>query len=152
MSTIEVYTPGVGTAPGVYTPVSAANPLPATLGAFPAGATALGASSGNVANATATATLAAAAGQTTYITGFDITGAGATAGSVVVATVTGLAGGTQSFVVAVPTGTLLGITPLVVEFGQAIPASAVNTAIVVSVPAFGAGNTNACVNARGFRI
>jgi hypothetical protein len=31
------------------------------------------------------------------------------------------------------------------------PASAANVAIVVSAPAFGAGNTNACVNARGIQ-
>ena len=110
------------------------------------------ASSGNVAAATATATLSAAAGLTTYITGFSITGAGATAAGVIVATVTGCLGGTMSYIIAVPAGAAVGITPLILDFPVPIPASAVNTAIVVSVPSFGAGNTNACVNARGFQF
>lgn len=108
-------------------------------------------SSGNVAAAAATATLAAAAGKTTYMTGFDITGAGATAASVVTATVTGLLGGTQSYTIAVPAGATLGIAPVFVAFSQPFPASAVNTAIVVTVPSLGAGNTNAVANARGFQ-
>lgn len=113
--------------------------------------TPIGASSGNVAAATATATLAAAATKTTYITGFEITGGGATAASVVTATVTGLLGGAQSYSIAVPAGAALGITPLIVNFPTPFPASAVNTAIVVSVPSLGAGNTNAVANARGFQ-
>ena len=114
-------------------------------------ATTIGATSGNVAAATATATLAATAAKTTYITGFDITGGGATAASVVVATVTGLLGGTMSYAIAVPAGVTLGITPLIVNFSPPLPASAVNTAIVVSVPSLGAGNTNCVANARGFQ-
>jgi hypothetical protein len=108
-------------------------------------------SSGNVAAASAVATLAAAAGKTTYISGFDVTGGGATAGSIITATVTGLLGGTQSYNIAVPTGVTLGITPLAVVFNPPFPASAVNTAIVVTVPSLGAGNTNAVANARGFQ-
>jgi hypothetical protein len=113
--------------------------------------TPINATSGNVAAASAVATLAAAAGKTTYITGFDITGGGATAASVVTATVTGLLGGTQSYTIAVPAGATLGITPLFVSFPTPYPASAVNTAIVVTVPSLGAGNTNTVANARGFQ-
>ena len=109
-------------------------------------------SSGNVANATATATIPAAAAKLGYITGFEVTGGGATAGSVVSLTITGLLGGTATYSVAVPTGAILGLTPLIVEFLQPLPASAVNTAIVVSLPALGAGNTNAAVVAHGFSL
>lgn len=116
------------------------------------GVTQLSAASGNVANASAVATLAGAAGVTTYITGFVITAAGATAASVVNATVVGLVGGTQTYTFVFPAGATVAATPLVVQFPKPVPASAVNTAIVVTLPAGGAGNTNAAVNATGFRV
>lgn len=97
------------------------------------------------------ATLAAAAGATTYITGFEVTGTGATAGSTIVVTVTGILGGTLSYELAIPAGVGTPINPLIVEFPSPIPASALNTAIVVNVPSFGAGNTNAAVTAHGFQ-
>jgi hypothetical protein len=95
-------------------------------------------------------TLAAAAGKRTYITGFSITGGGATAASVIAITITGLTN-TLNYRVAVPAGATVGITPLVVSFKRPIPASADNTAIVVNVPSFGAGNTNAAAAASGFQ-
>jgi hypothetical protein len=97
-----------------------------------------------------TATLAAVAGKTNYIGGFEVTGAGATAGSVIAVTVTGILGGTLNYVLAIPTGATVGTTPLVVDFNPNLPASAVNTAITVNVPSFGAGNTNAAVTVHGF--
>jgi hypothetical protein len=116
-----------------------------------AGGTAVSASSGNVANASAVATLAAVAAKTNYITGLTITAAGATAAGVVTATITGLLGGTLSYTFAVPAGATLGATPLVLNFIPPHPASAVNTAIVATLPALGAGNTNAVVNVRGIQ-
>lgn len=110
------------------------------------------ASSGNVANATATASLAGVAAKTTYITGFDVTGSGATAGSVVSVTVTGLLGGTSTYTLAVSAGAAVGNAPLVIDFVPPLPASAVNTAIVVTCPALGLGNTNNTVNAYGYYI
>lgn len=121
-------------------------------GLNPSGATVVASSSGNVAAATATATLAGAVGKTTYISGFLVSGAGATAGSVINGTVVGLLGGTQTFTIAVPTGAILGITPLFIDYNPPLPASAVNTAIVVSTPSFGAGSTNATVSAWGYQI
>jgi hypothetical protein len=112
----------------------------------------IAASSGNVAAAVAAATLAGVAGKTTYITGFVLTGAGATAASVVLLAVTGTSGGTMTFAVAVPAGVTAALAPLVVVFSKPIPASAVNTAIVVSCPSLGAGNTNAAVVATGFQL
>lgn len=109
-------------------------------------------SSGNVANATAAATIPATASRLSYITGFEVTGAGATVGSVVSLTITGLLGGTATYSVAAPTGATVGLTPLTIEFNPPLPASAVNTAIVVSLPALGAGNTNAAVVAHGFSL
>lgn len=108
-------------------------------------------SSGNVANASAVATLAAVAGKTTFISGFEITGAGATAAAVVIATVTGLLGGTASYIVAAPAGATAPLTTLAVVFNPPLPASALNTAIVVTLPALGLGNTNAAVVAHGYQ-
>jgi hypothetical protein len=109
-------------------------------------------SSGNVANATASATIPAVAARTCYISGFEVTGAGATVGGVVSLTITGLLGGTATYSVTAPTGATVGLTPLVIEFNPPLPASAANTAIVVSLPALGAGNTNAAVVAHGFSL
>lgn len=116
------------------------------------GAVQLGASSGNVANAVAAATLTAAAGATTFISGFQVTGAGATAGLPVIVTVTGLLGGTQSFIYTAAAGALLPNQPLIVDFNPPHPASAANTAIVVSCPALGAGNTHNCASVQGMRL
>ena len=113
----------------------------------------LQATSGNVANAAAVATLPGALNSTTYITGFAMTAGGATAGALVVATVTGLIGGvTLNYVFAVPAGATLGATPLILDFDPPLQSSGTNTPIVVTLPALGAGNTNAATNARGFRL
>lgn len=109
------------------------------------------ASSGTQAATTATCTLAASAGKTTYITGFQITGAGATGASVIAPTVTGVITGTMTYELAIPAGVTAPVTPLVVSFPIPVPASAVNTTIVVSAPSFGAGNTNASCVAQGFQ-
>lgn len=117
----------------------------------PFGGTSVAGTSGNVANASAAATLAAVAAKTNYVTGVEFTFAGATAASVVVATITGLLGGTQSFIVAVPAGAAVGGVPIALKFDPPHPASAVNTAITATLPALGAGNTNACANIRGIQ-
>lgn len=109
------------------------------------------ASSGNVANAAATASLAAVAGKRNWLTGFVLTASGSTAALVVNATVTGLDGGTLTFTFTFPAGADVAADPLIVTFPSPVPASAVNTAIAVSLPAGGAGNTNAAASAFGFR-
>ena len=121
-------------------------------GGTPGGATAVSSSSGNVANASAAATLPAVAAKTNYLSGLILTGAGATAASVVTATVTGLLGGTMSITVAVPAGATASIVPVSLAFNPPLPASAVNTAIVVTLPALGAGNTNASASAWGYVV
>lgn len=112
--------------------------------------TEVGASSGDVANAAAVATLPAVAGKTNYLTGFEVVFTGATAAATVLVTVTGLVGGTRTYPVVFPAGAGVAGTPLVVDFSRAIPANALNTAIVVTLPAGGAGNLHAAVNARGY--
>ena len=97
-----------------------------------------------------TATLAAVAGKRTFLSGFAVDGLGATAGSVIEVTVTGVLGGTLRYKMTIPAGVGVATTRLFAEFGRPIPASADNTAIVVNVPSFGAGNTSAIVSAHGF--
>lgn len=113
------------------------------------------ASSGNVANAAAVATLPAipaapplGAGQW-KVTGVEITAAGATGASVVTATVTGLLGGTMSYTVAVPAGVTAAINPIAVPFNPPLDGIA-GSAIVLTLPALGAGNTNAAVVIHGY--
>jgi len=108
------------------------------------------ASSGNVANATAAATLTCPTGKTMFISGFTVTGAGATAGAVVNVTITGVTGGTMTFAYTAATGAAVANNPLLFDFPYPIPASAMNTNIVVSCPALGAGNTNNSVVAFGY--
>ena len=109
------------------------------------------AASGNVAAGVATATLAASGSKLTYITGFEITSDGATVGVCVNPTVTGVVTGTLTFTYCAPAGALLAANPLIVEFPQPIPSSAVNTAVAVSLPSLGTGSTNATVTAHGYQ-
>ena len=117
-----------------------------------AGSTSLSASSGNVAAATAAATLTGAASLTTYITGFQVTGGGATAASTVNVTVTGLLGGTATYAYGAELGAAVPNKPLIVAFYPPLPASAANTSIVVSCPTLGAGNLLNTVNVQGYRL
>lgn len=107
----------------------------------------------NVAAAANNQTLPGVAGRTTYISGFHVSGLGATAGSAIKITVTGLLGGvTLTFDYVVPAGVTTAAPTLIVDFDVPIPASGPNTAIVVNVPSFGAGNTSASASARGFQL
>lgn len=108
------------------------------------------ATSGNVAAGVAAATIPAVPGKLNYITGFSITGTGATLASPVVVTVTGMSGGTITFTAAATAGVLLGNTPFNYEFPAPVPASAINTAIVVSCASLGAGSTNNVTNVFGY--
>ena len=116
------------------------------------GATPLVNSSGNVANAPAVATLAGDPGKTAHLSGFQVNGTGATATSIVLVTVTGLLGGTLTFPFVVVAGVLLPNLAMNMQFNVGLPASDVDTDIVVTCPALGAGNTNNVVNAQGFQL
>ena len=118
---------------------------------LPAGATSVNATSGVQANATATATMPAVVGKRNYVTGFSITGSGATAAAAVTATLTGLMGGaTMNYTVTAVAGVALANPSLIVSFPKPIPASALNSAITLTVPALGAGNTRSMANIHGF--
>lgn len=106
--------------------------------------------SGNVAAASAVATLTATASTTAYITGFQCTAGGATVAADVSVTVAGVIGGTMTYTASAPTGITVAMTPLIVTFPNPVPASAVNTNIIVTMPSLGTGNTNASCNAQGF--
>lgn len=118
---------------------------------YPANAVPKNATSGDVAHALASATLPAASGKTTYIAGFSVVGAGATAASIVDVTVTD-GTWTLTYPLAVVAGATLQNTPIVHNFNPPLPASAANTTIVVSCPSLGSGNTNNCANAYGYQL
>jgi hypothetical protein len=87
-----------------------------------------------------------------FLTGVHCSYLGATAAGGVTATITGLLGGTKSFVVPVPAGVTVGAQIInLFTGGPPIPASAVNTAITLSVPALGAGNTTTYCSLYGYR-
>lgn len=113
---------------------------------------AVAASSGNVAAASAVATLAASTEKTNFLTGFTVAGLGATAAACVLISVTGLVGGAQTFNFPVPAGVTVPAGPTQFNFPVPLAGIGPGTAIVVTVPSFGAGNTNASVTAYGFRL
>lgn len=117
---------------------------------YPNQTTPVSAASGNVANAIAAASLAAVAGKRGYVTGFEITAGGATAAALAEATLAGILGGTATYIFGAPAGAAVQAVPLIVKFQMPIPASAINTAITISLPALGAGNTKAAVAIHGF--
>lgn len=117
---------------------------------YPSGATPVVNSSASVANAAAVATLAGVAAKTTYLSGFEITGGGSTAAAIAAVTVSGILGGSLNYTYGFALGAGVGNVPLIVEFNPPLPSSAVNTSIVVTCAAGGAGNlANTCV-AHGF--
>src|SRR5262245_31020600 len=100
---IAITTTAAAFAENVNVTNPATRPVPVTtIGAVPAGVNQKGASSGNVANASATASLAAVAGRTNYLEGFQVTATGATAALAVNVTVTGLVTGTLTYSFAFP--------------------------------------------------
>ena len=120
---------------------------------IPAGAVIVTASAtGTV--AAVVATLPAAVGRTTYICGFSYQGSDATAGQAGVLVVSGTISGSLNY--AYPT-LALGATvpqpsPTGDEYIPCLPASAINTAIVVTAPALGAGATVASVSVWGYQL
>lgn len=96
------------------------------------------------------AAIPAAAGKTSWLTGFEVTGDGATAGSTIVVTVT-TPTVRANYELTVPAGAAVAVTSLIVALPTPIPGDAANTPVTVNVPSFGAGNTNAAVNAHGYQ-
>jgi len=111
------------------------------------------ASSGNQAASTCNATLpASTTGATNFLTGFTVTSLGATAATTVQVTITGTGSATTpTWVYPVAAGVTTANATLTVTFPHPIPASANNTAITVTMPTLGSGNTNAAIVAYGFQ-
>jgi len=109
------------------------------------GATSTGGAQANNVN------LAAVGGVTNYCTGFEVTGGGATAGSEITVTLSGVTGGPWNYTLSVATGATALTQPLIVEFTTPVSATTTNTAITLAVPSFGVGNTNASAVIHGFR-
>jgi hypothetical protein len=118
---------------------------------YPFGSVPLNATSGDVAAATAAATLSASAGKTTYITGFTFTSTGSTGAATVDITVTD-GTWTVTFVYVSVAGATTANTQLAITFPYPLAASAANTTIVASCPTLGTGNLHACMNAYGFKL
>lgn len=95
--------------------------------------------------------LPAATSKTSYVSGFSITGGGATSASAITVT---LSDGTQTlnFMLEIPAGVGLQINPLIVNFAAPLPATATNTAWTLTVPSFGSGNTAASANIWGYQL
>jgi hypothetical protein len=143
---------GIALAANAPTYLNSAGDVVSSLGIFSVEPSkAVTSSSGNVANASAVATLTGAADVTTFISGFRCGGGGATAASLVDLTVAGVIGGTMTFTFGAVAGATAIDVPIEVEFKTPIPATAVNTAIVVTLPALGTGNTKASCAAWGYR-
>lgn len=119
---------------------------------YPSAATAVSCSTGNVAASVATCTMPASTAKFTYITGFDITGSGATLGSAVTCTLTNTGSSTHSYTFVVTAGALLADSSLIKSFSTPLKATAVNTAPVLSCPSLGTGNTNMTINMDGYTL
>lgn len=119
---------------------------------YPDNATPVHVASGNVAAAQAQAVIPAVAGKQAFVTGFEITAGGATAASLVAATLAGIVGGTATYIYGAPAGAAVVALPLAVEFNPPIPAAGANQAITLTLPSLGAGNTNAAVALHGFYV
>jgi hypothetical protein len=97
------------------------------------------------------ATLPAAVGKTTFICGFSMTSGGNTAAVTGLGTIVGTIGGTLNFAYVAPIAGTQG--RLIVNFAPVcVPASAQNTAIVVTQPAAGAGTVEAAVSTWGYQL
>lgn len=121
---------------------------------YPAGAVAItGSGTGSTAAVTGTLTAAATA-TTAYICGFSFQGSDATAAVNSNIAVTGTITGTMNFgYVALASGaTIPQPGPVTVQFTPCVQASAVNTNIVVTSPALGAGAPLATVSVWGYRF
>lgn len=106
------------------------------------------------ANSILTAIAPAIAGRRTFLTGFSLTGAGATSALVVNATLSGIDNGlsgnaTLNFAFTFPNGVANPAQPIIGTFNPQLPVQLGQNA-VLTLPAGGAGNTNAAISMTGF--
>jgi hypothetical protein len=124
-----------------------------SVGPYPYGATPVTNEATATSPATVTATLPAAAGKTTYMTGCVVSGTGSTAGGF--ADVSIYMGGTAKnldVTIAIPAGVSTALTPLVLNFNPPLSAGAANNAIQCIATTFGSGNTLSRVSTWGFQF
>lgn len=113
---------------------------------------------GNVTNgANVNVALPAVVGKTNWVTGFDLSGSGATGASQIDVTLTGVSGGTPHFGFTIPAGVNLaaplGVAGPVVSVRfppPGLPANATNQAITLVVPGFGSGNLETSATLYGY--
>ena len=101
------------------------------------------------ANGTITLTLPAVAGKRNYVSGFEISGTGSTAGAAPYCQLVGLGAAPAYYVIDVPAGITRGVL-VSVQFTRPLPAMAADLAIQLIVPAFGAGNALMAATLHGF--
>jgi hypothetical protein len=106
--------------------------------------------SSNMANAEAKATLTGTAATCVYMSGFIVSGAGAATPKAVIVAVDGLLGGPRSFTYAFADDPKKANQTLQFNFIPPLPAAAINTPIVITVPPGGTGNVQSMVFAYGF--
>lgn len=117
--------------------------------AIPAGAVIANGSASTTTGTTLTASVAAAGGLTSYLLGFDASvGAGAAVGTVLVTSTAGLA---TTLRYAITTTTTLGML-ISIRFAVPLPASAVNTAITLQLPAIGGAAGVNALTVYGFQL
>jgi len=95
------------------------------------------------------AAITAGAGKFAYLTGFEVTGTGATAASTIVVTVT-TPTVRANYELTIPGTAGAAMTPLIVALPTPIPSDAAAGTVTVNVPSFGAGSTAQAVNAHGY--
>ena len=88
------------------------------------------------------------------VTGFEIWGLGATSATNISATLSGLnspgGSGTETFTVPITAGATTAITPFWMSASGCPWTGIANTAVVLTVPSFGAGNMQASAALHGF--
>jgi hypothetical protein len=116
----------------------------------------MSASSGDVAAGVITATLPAPTANgaspqgTWYLTGLEITGQGATSGSGIVCTITGLESMTLTYDFAVLIGATLN-NSLILNWPGGLAGNP-GTAVVASCPSFGGGNLHSAITIHGVLV
>lgn len=107
------------------------------------------------ANAILNATMPAIVGRRSYVTGLQLSGDGSTAGLGVNATLTNIesvgVAVTLNYAFGFPQGALVPASALAIAFSPPLPVL-LGAAAVLSLPAGGAGNTNAAIALEGFYI
>jgi hypothetical protein len=93
--------------------------------------------------------LPAVLGKTNYCSGVQFTYTGSTAVGTFLATLTGVQGGTRTYVLMSVAGATLGNAPFVLNFNPPLQATGQNTAITFSATC-PAGNLHSCANIDGY--